>query len=432
MDQIKIKVAVCGPVDAGKSSLIGVLNTGQYDDGRGLARSKILKHKHELETGRTSNITFNSIVYEKNKDQIDVRSIECSKSNFSVPRLFDTNTSSKVVSLIDLAGHEKYFKTTLFGVAGMYVDYGLIIIGANIGRLTKLTREHIQMLRFLKVPIIIVITKVDLAPENVYKDIKNELQKFITRHKLASGFKFFNQDDDFEELMNFNSDFIPIISVSNKTGMNINKFHNFMFNLNPRVKWDSSKVGGSILFIDHIYKVKGTGTVVSGTLKGNNIKVKQKLWIGPFSYGEKFVELTVRSLHNSIRENVEEVKDNETNCLAIKATDPKITLDKKTLRKGMIITDNPKYFEQFVSRTFNAEIKVLHHSTTMSDGYTPVIHCGPIRQSARMKLKEDEHLRTGDTKEVEFEFQFRPEFIEPNTIFFFRDGLTKGVGKIKN
>ena len=55
--------AVCGPVDAGKSSLIGVLTSGELDDGRGFAREKILKHQHELESGRTSNITFNPIIF---------------------------------------------------------------------------------------------------------------------------------------------------------------------------------------------------------------------------------------------------------------------------------------------------------------------------------------------------------------------------------
>ena len=34
----KIKIAVCGPVDAGKSTLIGVLTKGDIDDGRGLMR----------------------------------------------------------------------------------------------------------------------------------------------------------------------------------------------------------------------------------------------------------------------------------------------------------------------------------------------------------------------------------------------------------
>ena len=35
----------------------GVLTSGRLDNGRGLARSSIFRHRHELESGRTSSIT---------------------------------------------------------------------------------------------------------------------------------------------------------------------------------------------------------------------------------------------------------------------------------------------------------------------------------------------------------------------------------------
>lgn len=83
---------------------------------------------------------------------------------------------------------------------------------------------------------------------------------------------------------------------------------------------------------------------------------------------------------------------------------------------------------------------MLHHSTTIKTGYSPVIHCGPIRQTAKIDLesvmpvdpnKEDKNiLRSGDNKIVKFTFSFHPEFIEENMIFFFRDGTTKGVGQV--
>ena len=63
-------IAVCGPVDAGKSSLIGVLTSGELDDGRGKSRKKILKHKHELDSGRTSNITLNPIKYKIDQNEL--------------------------------------------------------------------------------------------------------------------------------------------------------------------------------------------------------------------------------------------------------------------------------------------------------------------------------------------------------------------------
>jgi len=43
-------------VDAGKSTMLGVLVKGGLDDGRGKARVNLFRHKHEIETGRTSSV----------------------------------------------------------------------------------------------------------------------------------------------------------------------------------------------------------------------------------------------------------------------------------------------------------------------------------------------------------------------------------------
>ena len=46
----EIRVAVLGNVDSAKSTLISTITNKILDDGRGSARSKIFKHKHEKET----------------------------------------------------------------------------------------------------------------------------------------------------------------------------------------------------------------------------------------------------------------------------------------------------------------------------------------------------------------------------------------------
>lgn len=43
-------------VDAGKSTMLGVLVKGNLDDGRGKARVNLFRHKHEVESGRTSSV----------------------------------------------------------------------------------------------------------------------------------------------------------------------------------------------------------------------------------------------------------------------------------------------------------------------------------------------------------------------------------------
>lgn len=55
-DFMEVRVAVVGNVDAGKSTLLGVLTHGELDNGRGFARQRLFRHKHEMETGRTSSV----------------------------------------------------------------------------------------------------------------------------------------------------------------------------------------------------------------------------------------------------------------------------------------------------------------------------------------------------------------------------------------
>lgn len=53
---LELRIAVIGNVDAGKSSTLGVLTKGGLDDGRGKARVNLFRHKHEIESGRTSSV----------------------------------------------------------------------------------------------------------------------------------------------------------------------------------------------------------------------------------------------------------------------------------------------------------------------------------------------------------------------------------------
>ena len=43
------------------------------------------------------------------------------------------SNSKNIITFIDLCGHEKYLKTTMFGLLGMLPDYAMVIVGANSG-----------------------------------------------------------------------------------------------------------------------------------------------------------------------------------------------------------------------------------------------------------------------------------------------------------
>ena len=66
-------------------------------------------------------------------------------------------------------------------------------------------------------------------------------------------------------------------------------------------------------------------------------------------------------------------------------------------------------FKSNVVTKFKAKIKVLHHSTTIKTGYTPVLHCNCARQTAKITLYKNDQicaekrLRSGDTEIVEMD-----------------------------
>lgn len=131
-------------MDAGKSTLLGVLTHGELDNGRGLARQKLFRHKHEAETGRTSSVGNDILGFDSvGKYRFFIAHYNMIPSCFmlSCYYLFIGNVvnkpehgsldwvkicekSSKVITFIDLAGHERYLKTTVFGMTGHAPDFG--------------------------------------------------------------------------------------------------------------------------------------------------------------------------------------------------------------------------------------------------------------------------------------------------------------------
>lgn len=60
-----------GNVDAGKSTLLGVLTHGELDNGRGMARQRLFRHKHEMESGRTSSVGNDILGFDSKGDVVN-------------------------------------------------------------------------------------------------------------------------------------------------------------------------------------------------------------------------------------------------------------------------------------------------------------------------------------------------------------------------
>lgn len=134
-------------VDAGKSTLLGVLTKDSLDDGRGKARVNLFKHKHEIESGRTSSVGTEIMGFDSLGRIITPQLLGKLKLSWEDV----CNHASKVLSFIDLAGHEKvrirllqYLRTTVFGMTACSPDYVVLMIGANSG-IIGMTKEHLGL-----------------------------------------------------------------------------------------------------------------------------------------------------------------------------------------------------------------------------------------------------------------------------------------------
>lgn len=66
---------------------------------------------------------------------------------------------AQIITLVDLAGHTKYFKTTASGLTGHLPDYAAVVIGANAG-VIGMCKEHLGVALALQIPTFFVVTKV--------------------------------------------------------------------------------------------------------------------------------------------------------------------------------------------------------------------------------------------------------------------------------
>jgi GTPase len=170
----EIRIAVIGNVDSGKSTMVGVLTRSMLDDGRGAARSKVFKHDHEGATGRTSAIGQHNLCLHSAGGILNDAKFKNSTCSDYVKR------ASKVVTFVDLAGHERYFKTTAYGLTGHLPDYACLLVGANAG-VVGMCKEHLGVALALKVPVFFVVTKVDICPEHILKQSLQQLSAVLKR-----------------------------------------------------------------------------------------------------------------------------------------------------------------------------------------------------------------------------------------------------------
>ena len=204
------------------------------------------------------------------------------------------------IAFIDVPGHEKLIKNMIAGAFGF--DYVMLVVSAKEGLMPQ-TIEHIEILSLLGIKnLILVITKKDLVDEKTLKEQELKIVEFL---------------NEFE----FNIKFIKAVSIYDEKS--IEDLKNTLFTISNSTKNEENFFR---FYVDRVFSVKGSGTVVTGTVLGKKIELEEKVFIPHLQKETKIKNIQVHN-QNAIEANI-------SNRAALNLS----SVDINSLQRGDIIT----------------------------------------------------------------------------------------------
>jgi elongation factor 1-alpha len=405
-DDGHIVVGTAGHVDHGKSTLVGSLVTGNPDDGEGGTRGFLDVQPHEVERGLSADLSYAVYGFR------DGEPMRTGNPNRKADRAQVVEEADRLVSFVDTVGHEPWLRTTIRGLVGQKLDYGLLTVAADDGP-TKTTREHLGVLLATDLPTIVAITKADKVEEERAIEVEREVERLLRDvGKTPLRIERYGVETAIEEI---GETVVPILRTSAVTMSGLDALDDLF----ERLPKTADGAGTFSMYIDRSYKVTGVGAVASGTVRSGTVEAGDELLLGPFADGS-FRDVEVRSIEMHYH-RVDRAKAGRIVGIALKG------VRETDLERGMVLL--PREADPTPVREFEAEVMVLNHPTRIHDGYEPVVHLETVSEAAAFHPAEGQ-LLPGDTGYTTVRFKFRPYLVEEGQRFVFREGQSKGVGTV--
>jgi len=406
-DDEHIVVGTAGHVDHGKSTLVGSLVTGQADDGQGGTRSYMDIRPHEVERGLSADLSYGVYGFD------DDGPVRMDNPDRKTDRARIVEEADRLVSFVDTVGHEPWLRTTIRGLVGQKLDYGLLTVAADDGP-TKTTREHLGILLATELPTIVAITKADLVDDDRIADVEREVERLLRDvEKTPLPVDRHGVDAAIEEI---SETVVPVVTTSAVTGDGLETLDE-LFERLPKTGGDET--AEFRMYVDRSYNVTGVGAVASGTINAGRVEAGDELLLGPMADGS-FREVVARSIEMHYH-RVDEGRAGRIVGIALKG------VEEQDVERGMVLL--PRETDPQPVREFEAEVMVLNHPTRIGEGYEPVVHLETISEAAAF-YPEGGQLLPGDSGRARVRFKFRPYLVEEGQRFVFREGRSKGVGTV--
>ena len=185
----------------------------------------------------------------------------------------ETSLGEKI-GIIDVPGHENYIRNMITGITS--VDAFILVVDAKEGWKLQ-TEEHFQIIRLLNINYgLIAITKADLVSPEKLKEVKQEIMSRIHCPDRPD---------------------VPIIYFSSKNQDSITQLKKEIEKISKIIP-EKKDIGKPRLYIDRVFEIKGSGTVVTGTMLNGNLHLNQIVYHYPS--GEKSRLRQIQSYNTSV------------------------------------------------------------------------------------------------------------------------------------
>src|SRR2546423_5971333 len=161
------------------------------------------------------------------------------------------------IGVVDVPGHEDFVRSMLVGATG--IDLGLLVIAADEGIMPQ-TREHVLILELLKIPrIVVALTKSDLVDAEWLSLVRADVQSLVGGWPGRTP---------------------SVTPCSTRTRAGIGELRaalsEALASVVPRVAHDLFR-----LPVDRAFSIRGTGTVVTGTVWSGELRPDANVRILP-------------------------------------------------------------------------------------------------------------------------------------------------------
>ena len=266
--------------------------------------------------------------------------------------------SGREIGFVDVPGHERFIRNMLAGIGP--VRRVLFVVAADEGWKPQ-SEEHLAIADLLGATAVVALTKADSVDDATLRAREREIEATLEGTTLAGA---------------------PIVRCSSRTGEGIDVLRDALDALTAEPAEPDDQRGRPRAFVDRVFTVKGSGTVVTGTLLGGCLSVGDEVVVYPAGYRAR-----IRALQTHKRAV-------DAACSVSRVALNLVGIERAELERGNVV-GRPGDWRP--TRTLDARIRLVRgveHRLTSRGAYK--LYAGATEADVRLRLLGTPALAAGE------------------------------------